>query len=191
MSIAEKKDKKNELKEKKAQEREKKEARGKEEMKKEVEKHEKKKQEKVSKEQEEKQGSKKREQKQIRWGIAHIFSSYNNTMVHITDLTGSETFARVSGGHVVKSSRLESSPTTAMQVARKAAQEILAKGIGGVHIYVRAPGGHNGPKHPGPGAQAAIRALARAGLRIGIIKDVTPLPHDGCRKKGGRRGRRI
>ncbi len=132
-----------------------------------------------------------RKERQIRWGIAHIFSSYNNTMVHVTDLTGSETFARVSGGHVVKSSRLESSPTAAMQVARKAAQEILAKGIGGVHIYVRAPGGHNGPKHPGPGAQAAIRALARAGLRIGVIKDVTPLPHDGCRKKGGRRGRRI
>ena len=60
----------------------------------------------------------------------------------------------------------------------------------GNHVRVRAPGG-NKDSSPGPGAQAAIRALARAGLRIGRIEDVTPLPHDGTKKKGGRRGRRV
>jgi len=126
-----------------------------------------------------------------RWGIAHIYSSYNNTLIHITDVTGSETIAIGSGGHVVKADRLESSPSTAMNVAKRVAENAKTKGITGVHIRIRAPGGHNGPKNPGPGSQAAIRALARSGLRIGFIEDVTPVPHDGCRKKGGRRGRRV
>ena len=65
------------------------------------------------------------------------------------------------------------------------------KGINAIHVKIRAPGGHNDPLGPGPGAQAAIRALSRMGLKIGLIEDVTPLPHDGCRKKGGRRGRRV
>ena len=68
---------------------------------------------------------------------------------------------------------------------------LLDKGINAVHVKVRAPGGHNGPTNPGPGAQAAIRALSRRGLKIGIIEDVTPIPHGCCRKKGGRRGRRV
>lgn len=126
-----------------------------------------------------------------RWGIAHIFSSYNNTIIHITDITGSETLAISSGGQMVKSDRLESSPTAAMMAARKAATIAREKGITGIHVKVRAPGGHNGPTNPGPGAQAAIRSLSRMGLRIGLIEDVTPLPHDGCRKKGGKRGRRV
>lgn len=129
--------------------------------------------------------------KKVRWGIAHIYASYNNTIVHITDLTGAETFAIASGGQVVRADRLESSPAAAMMLARKAAEEAIAKGITGVHIKVRAPGGHSGSKSPGPGAQPAIRALARAGLKIGLIEDVTPIPHDGCRKKGGKRGRRL
>ncbi len=127
----------------------------------------------------------------IRWGICHILSSYNNTILHVTDITGSESLARVSGGQVVKSDRLESSPTAAMNAAKKLAEIIKEKGINGIHIRVRAPGGHNGPNSPGPGAQAAIRALSRMGLRIGFIEDVTPIPHGGCRKKGGRRGRRV
>lgn len=127
----------------------------------------------------------------LRWGIAHIFSSYNNTIIHITDITGTETVARVSGGMVVKSDRMESSPTAAMIAAKKAAELAIDKGINGIHVKIKAPGGHNGPNNPGPGAQAAIRALSRMGLKIGIIEDVTPIPHDGCRKKGGRRGRRV
>ena len=127
----------------------------------------------------------------IKWGIAHIFSSYNNTIIHITDISGTESIARTSGGQVVKSDRLESSPTAAMIAAKKAAEIAMDKGITGIHVKIKAPGGHNGPANPGPGAQAAVRALSRMGLRIGIIEDVTPIPHDGCRKKGGKRGRRV
>ena len=129
--------------------------------------------------------------KPIRWGVAHIYSSYNNTIIHITDLTGTETISRCSGGMVVKAHRLESSPTAAMTAAKIAAEEAIEKGITGIHVKIRAPGGHNGPSNPGPGAQAAIRALSRKGLRIGIIEDVTALPHDGSRKKHFRRGRRV
>ncbi len=127
----------------------------------------------------------------IRWALAHIFASYNDTIIHITDLTGTETLAVASGGMVVKSDRMESSPTAAMMAAKRAAETALEKGVEGIHVRVRAPGGHNGPHNPGPGAQAAIRALSRMGLRIGIIEDVTPIPHGGCRKKGGKRGRRV
>ena len=127
----------------------------------------------------------------LRWGIAHIFSSYNNTIIHITDITGTETIALSSGGQVVKSDRLESSPTAAMMAAKKVAEITKDKGIRGLHVKVRAPGGHNGPMNTGGGAQAAIRALSREGIRIGIIEDVTPIPHGGCRKKGGKRGRRV
>ena len=127
----------------------------------------------------------------VRWGIAHIYSSYNNTIIHITDITGTETLSKASGGMVVKADRLESSPTAAMIAAKKAAEAAMAKGIDGIHVKIKAPGGHNGIRTPGPGAQAAVRALSRMGLRIGIIEDVTPMPHDGCRKKGGKRGRRV
>jgi len=127
----------------------------------------------------------------LRWAVANIFASYNNTIIHITDITGSETLALASGGQVVKSDRLESSPTAAMTAAKKAAEIAKEKGITGLHIKVRAPGGHNGPMNPGPGSQAAVRALSRMGLRIGFIEDVTPIHHGGCRKKGGKRGRRV
>lgn len=132
----------------------------------------------------------KKSDKPDRWAIAHVFSSYNNTIVHITDLSGAETIARCSGGMFVKADRLESSPYAAMQAASHAAQIAKDKGINAIHIRVRAPGGH-GPKTPGPGAQAAIRALARAGLKIGRITDETPTPHNGTRRPGGRRGRRV
>ena len=127
----------------------------------------------------------------IRWGVAHIFSSYNNTIVHITDISGTETIAVKSGGMIVKSDRMESSPTAAMIAAKEAAQIAKDNGITALHVKIRAPGGHNGPHNPGPGAQAAVRALSRVGIKIGNSEDVTPQPHDGCRKKGGRRGRRV
>lgn len=126
-----------------------------------------------------------------KWGVLHIFSSYNNTILHVTDITGTETIAVASGGMVVKAHRLESSPTAAMMAIKRVVDALRDKGITGVHVKVRAKGGHNGPNNPGPGAQAAIRSLSRSGIRIGLIEDVTPLPHDGCRKKGGRRGRRV
>lgn len=128
--------------------------------------------------------------KKMKWGIAHVFASYNNTLIHVTDVTGAETIAKCSGGSQVKADRLGSSPNAAMLAAKKVAEEVLNKGISGVHIKVRAPGGIK-QRNPGPGAQPAIRALARAGLKIGIIEDVTPIPHDGCRRRGGKRGRRM
>ncbi|MAF34707.1 30S ribosomal protein S11 [Candidatus Woesearchaeota archaeon] len=127
----------------------------------------------------------------MRWGVCHIYASYNDTIIHITDMTGSETVAVASGGMVVKADRLESSPTASMIAAKRAGELAKDKGINGVHVKVRGPGGHNGPNNPGPGAQPAIRALSRVGLKIGIIEDVTPIPHGGCRKKGGKRGRRV
>jgi|TARA_Y100000310_G_scaffold344273_1_gene456137 small subunit ribosomal protein S11 len=129
--------------------------------------------------------------RKLRWGIAHIYSSYNNTIIHITDITGSETIAKTSGGMMTKVHRLEPSPTIAMSAAKRVAEMAKEKGINAIHIKVRAPGGHNGPASPGPGAQATIRTLTREGLKIGNIEEVTPMPHDGCRKKGGRRGRRV
>jgi len=125
------------------------------------------------------------------WGILHIYSSKNNTILHVTDMTGAETVSIKSGGMVVKSQREESSPYAAMQAAIQIANEIKDKGFVGVNIHVKAPGGHNGPRYPGKGAQATIRAISRTGLQVGRIEDVTVLPHDGCRPKGGKRGRRV
>ena len=125
-----------------------------------------------------------------RWGVVHIFSSYNNTIIHMTDLTGAETVAISSGGIHVTADRYESSPFAAMKAANAVIEVARSKGFTGFHIRVRAVGGV-GSRVPGPGAQAAIRALARGGFKIGRIDDVTPIPHDTTRKKGGKRGRRV
>ena len=126
----------------------------------------------------------------VKWGIAHIYSSYNNTIIHITDLTGGETVSISSGGCHVNADRYESSPFAAMKAATTVVESAKAKGFTNLHIRVRAVG-CVGSRVPGPGAQAAIRALARGGFMIGRIDDVTPIPHDTPRKKGGKRGRRV
>ena len=125
-----------------------------------------------------------------KWGIANIFASYNNVMITLTDITGAETLGKVTGGMIVKQAKDQSSPNAAQKAAEKIAEIAAEKEIIGIHVKVRAPGG-NKSTSPGPGAQAAIRALARAGLKIGRIEDVTPIPHDGTKPKGGRRGRRV
>ena len=125
-----------------------------------------------------------------KWGIAHIYSSYNNTIIHITDLTGAETVAISSGGQHVTADRYESSPFAAMKASNAVVSAAQSKGFTALHIKVRAVGG-TGSRVPGPGAQAAIRALARGGFKIGRIDDCTPIPHDTTRKKGGKRGRRV
>jgi len=125
-----------------------------------------------------------------KWGIAHIYSSYNNTIIHVTDLTGAETVAISSGGQHVTADRYESSPFAAMKASNAVVGAAKTKGFTALHIKVRAVGG-TGSRVPGPGAQAAIRALARGGFKIGRIDDVTPIPHDTTRKKGGKRGRRV
>jgi small subunit ribosomal protein S11 len=126
----------------------------------------------------------------IKWGIAHIYSSSNNTIIHVTDMTGAETISRVSGGMMTNRAKDKGMPFPAMKAAQKVAFDSRSKGITGIHLKIRAPGGHK-KKMPGQGAQPAIRALVRAGLRIGRIEDVTPIPHDTTRKPGGRRGRRV
>lgn len=90
----------------------------------------------------------------------------------------------------VKADRDESSPYAAMLAAQDVAAKCKEVGITAVHVKIRATGGTR-TKTPGPGGQAALRALARSGLRIGRIEDVTPIPSDSTRKKGGRRGRRL
>ncbi len=127
--------------------------------------------------------------KRERWAVAHIYSSFNNTIIHMTDLTGAETIAFASGGMFVKADRLKPTPYAAMKAAQQVAETARDKGVNAIHIKVRAPGG-SGSKTPGPGAQAAIRALARSNFQIGRIEETTPVPHDGTRKPGGRRGRR-
>ncbi|KAJ2963277.1 hypothetical protein NQZ79_g1658 [Umbelopsis isabellina] len=139
------------------------------------------------------------------FGVAHIFASFNDTFVHVTDLSGRETIVRVTGmypyallakditpscGMKVKADRDESSPYAAMLAAQDVAAKCKELGITALHVKIRATGG-NGTKTPGPGAQSALRALARAGMRIGRIEDVTPIPTDSTRRKGGRRGRRL
>ncbi|KAG5752463.1 hypothetical protein H9Q70_004897 [Fusarium xylarioides] len=124
------------------------------------------------------------------FGVARIFASFNDTFVHVTDLSGRETITRVTGGMKVKADRDESSPYAAMLAAQDVAARCKELGINALHIKIRATGG-NGTKTPGPGAQSALRALARAGMKMGRIEDVTPTPSDSTRRKGGRRGRRL
>merc|ERR1711975_139181 len=124
------------------------------------------------------------------FGVARIFASFNDTFVHITDLTGRETLVRVTGGMKVKADRDESSPYAAMLAAQDVAARCKELGIAALHIKIRGTGGQRS-KTPGPGGQAALRALARAGIKIGRIEDTTPIPTDCTRRKGGRRGRRL
>ena len=125
-----------------------------------------------------------------RWAVAHVYSSKNDTIITLTDLSGAETIAVGSGGMMVNADSQEGSPYAAMQAAYKVAAAAKEKGITNVNIEIRAPGGH-GAKTPGPGAQAVVRVLARSGLRVNRIEDVTPIPTDTTRRPGGRRGRRV
>ena len=122
--------------------------------------------------------------------ICHIYASFNDTFVHVTDPSGRETIVKVTGGMKVKADRDEASPYAAMLAAQDVAAKCKELGIGGLHIKMRATGG-NRTKTPGPGAQSALRALARAGIKIGRIEDVTPIPSDCTRRASGRRGRRL
>lgn len=124
------------------------------------------------------------------FGVCHICATFNDTFIHVTDLSGRETYARISGGMKVKADREESSPYAAMMAAADVFARLKLIGINAIHIRVRGKGGIDA-RTPGPGAQSALRALARMGLRIGRIEDVTPIPTDCVRRKDGRRGRRL
>jgi small subunit ribosomal protein S14e len=124
------------------------------------------------------------------FAVVHIFASFNDTFIHVTDISGRETMSRVTGGMKVKADRDEASPYAAMMAAQDVAVRCKELGITALHVKLRATGGAM-TKTPGPGAQAALRALARSGMKIGRIEDVTPIPTDTTRRKGGRRGRRL
>merc|ERR1711928_189193 len=106
------------------------------------------------------------------FGVAHIFASFNDTFVHVTDVSGRETIARVTGGMKVKANRDEASPYAAMLAAQDVAEKCKLLGITALHIKLRATGG-NRTKTPGPGAQSALRALARSG-RLAELKMSLP-----------------
>ena len=124
------------------------------------------------------------------FGVCHICATFNDTFIHVTDLSGRETYARVTGGMKVKADREESSPYAAMMAAQDVIARLKQLGVTAVHIKLRGKGGSD-TRTPGPGAQTAMRALARLGLKIGRIEDVTPIPTDSTRRAGGRRGRRL
>merc|ERR1719265_2768643 len=104
-------------------------------------------------------------------GVCHIYASFNDTFVHVTDVSGRETIVRVTGGMKVNADRDDSSPYAAMLAAQDVAARLKELNVGSVHIKLRAVGGTK-TKSPGPGAQSALRALARSGIKIGRIEDV-------------------
>ncbi|HLF53796.1 MAG TPA: 30S ribosomal protein S11 [Candidatus Nanoarchaeia archaeon] len=136
---------------------------------------------------EEQSKAEKKREKEERAAIAYIFSSANNTIVHITDLAGN-TLSRVTGGMITKHSRLKSNPTTAMFVAKKAAER--ARDLGITSLYIRSRAKTNSPGL-GPGGHAAIKTLSKEGFRIISLLDTTKVPRGGPKKKGGKRGRRV
>ncbi len=118
-----------------------------------------------------------RERKNVEKGAAHIQSSFNNTIVTITDLQGNALSWASAGGLGFRGSR-KSTPYAAQTAADVAAKAAMQHGLKTVEVYV---------KGPGQGREAAIRALQTAGLEVTLIKDVTPIPHNGCRPPKRRR----
>ena len=118
-----------------------------------------------------------RERKNIEKGQAHIRASFNNTIVTITDVNGNALAWASAGGLGFRGSR-KPTPFAAQSAAETAAKNAMEHGLKSVEVYV---------KGPGSGREAAIRALQAAGLEVSLIKDVTPIPHNGCRPPKRRR----
>jgi len=121
--------------------------------------------------------SAKKKKLMIDHGIVHIKSTFNNTIVTLTDKDGN-TILWASGGTIGYTGTKKGTPYAAQLAADRVAKNALKMGIKRVDVHV---------KGPGPGREAAIRALQAAGLEVGQIKDVTPIPHNGCRPRGRRR----
>jgi small subunit ribosomal protein S11 len=120
---------------------------------------------------------KKKERRVVQSGVAHVQASFNNTIVTITDLSGNTIVWASSGNQGFKGSR-KSTPFAAQRAGEAAARKAMESGMRTVDVYV------NGP---GSGRESAIRSLQAAGLRIHMIRDVTPIPHNGCRPPKRRR----
>jgi len=120
---------------------------------------------------------KKKERRNVQSGVAHVQASFNNTIVTITDMSGNTIVWASSGNQGFKGSR-KSTPFAAQRAGEAAARKAMENGMRTVDVYV------NGP---GSGRESAIRSLQAAGLRIHMIRDVTPIPHNGCRPPKRRR----
>ena len=121
--------------------------------------------------------NKKKVRKNIQSGVAHIQSTFNNTIVTISDLQGNVVSWSSSGSKGFKGSR-KSTPFAAQLAAEDAARRAIDHGMNSIKVFV---------KGPGAGREAALRALNAAGLRVTLIRDVTPVPHNGCRPPKRRR----
>ena len=124
-----------------------------------------------------KKGVRKKVKKNVQSGIAHIQSTFNNTIITITDVSGASLCWATAGGQGFKGSR-KSTPFAAQVAAEECAKKAAEHGVRTLSVYV---------KGPGAGRESALRALTAAGMRITLIKDVTPIPHNGCRPPKRRR----
>jgi small subunit ribosomal protein S11 len=118
--------------------------------------------------------------------VVNIYTSFNNTIAHVTDMSG-KTITKVSGGMVTKHSRLKANPTIAMFIAKRIGEEIKDLGIKSLFVRIRAKTRNPAP---GPGVHAIVKSLSREGFKILNILEMTRIPRGGPKKKGGRRGRR-
>ena len=118
--------------------------------------------------------------------VVNIYTSFNNTLVHVTDMSG-KTLSKVTGGMVTKHGRLKANPTIAMFIAKRVSEQLKELGVGNLYFRIRAKTRNPAP---GPGANAIIKSLSREGFKVLNILDTTRFPRGGPKKKGGRRGRR-
>ena len=118
--------------------------------------------------------------------VINIYTSFNNTIVHVTDMSG-KTIAKVTGGMITKHSRLKANPTIAMFISKRIAEEVKDLGIKSFYVRIRAKTRNPAP---GPGAHSIVKSLTRDGFKILNILDTTRMPRGGPKAKGGRRGRR-
>ena len=119
--------------------------------------------------------------------ILNIYTSFNNTIAHVTDMAG-RTITKITGGMVTKQDRLKANPTVAMFISKRVLENIKDTPIKSLYVRIRAK--TNSPA-PGPGAHAIVKSLIKAGIKIVNISDTTRIPRGGPKKKGGRRGRRV
>ena len=135
---------------------------------------------------EDEKGEKKEKKKKEIEAVVNIYTSFNNTLVHVTDMSG-KTIAKVTGGMVTKHGRLKANPTIAMFISKRISESIKDLGIKSLYVRIRAKTRNPAP---GPGANPIIKSLSREGFKILNILDTTRFPRGGPKKKGGRRGRR-
>ncbi len=124
-----------------------------------------------------KKGSRKKVKKNVQSGIAHVHSTFNNTMITITDVAGNTLCWTTAGSQKFKGSR-KSTPFAAQVAAEECCKKAMEHGVRQVSVYV---------KGPGSGRESAVRAFQAAGIKVTMIRDVTPIPHNGCRPPKRRR----